>query len=305
MAVRGASLAELAFCARLPLWTRALPPEAFSGPVPRLPGSAAFFCRIANHMPASKDVGRWLQAVAFAAHWGDEDIAVWMAREFLRAPKLPRRRRQSSRTKLLTLWAWFSRQPGTRAHGLIDHAWNPAMGAKAALGAAATWWNAVELFVQLGDAPLSNLWLAPGSVDGYDFVALASAADVVEEARAMENCLRLFGSDLAENYVRFWSIRQGRQRIATLRVDSDACAPMPRLVELQALRNQPAPPEVWLAAHRWLLLQDQMTQALPAPRTVTLDRSVWRSLWKPYWLAKGHFPVWLPLAPTWEAMWAF
>jgi hypothetical protein len=32
--------------------------------------------------------------------------------------------------------------------------------------------------------------------------------------------------------------------------------------------------------------------------TVPLDRATWRSLWRPYWLAKRRIPEWLPIAPS-------
>jgi len=306
MVIAGESLGDIAAAARLPLWTRSLPPEAFAGPVPRLPLSQDFFRRIAAHVPKTRQAADWLAAVAFAAVWGDEAFAVWLAREFVRAPKPKRGRRARFRTTLLTLWAWFSRRPGTRASELIDRAWNPAIGVRAALDAAAIWWAAVELFVELGDAPLPDVWMPAAEVDGYEFVPLSRAADVLEEARAMENCLRGFGADLADNYVRLWSVRQGSRRIATLRVDCDRRAPLPRLVELEAVRNQPPPPEVWLAAHRWLLMQDPAKPPpQPGPRTVPLDGATWRALWKPYWLTKRALPAWLPLAPKRDVLWSF
>ncbi|MEA2928746.1 MAG: hypothetical protein QOG38_1174, partial [Hyphomicrobiales bacterium] len=35
---------------------------------------------------------------------------------------------------------------------------------------------------------------------------------------------------------------------------------------------------------------------------VPLDAAAWRSLWRPYWLAKRRLPRWLPLAPSRDAL---
>jgi hypothetical protein len=44
-----------------------------------------------------------------------------------------------------------------------------------------------------------------------------------------------------------------------------------------------------------------LSQIDMAPRdwgTAPLDRTIWLSLWRPYWLAKRRIPPWLPMAPS-------
>ena len=36
--------------------------------------------------------------------------------------------------------------------------------------------------------------------------------------------------------------------------------------------------------------------------TVPLVAAAWRSLWRPYWLAKRRLPTWLPLGPSRDAL---
>lgn len=297
--VAGAPLAELAHAAGIPLWTRKLPPECFAGSVPALPESADFFCCIANHLPRSrKEAASWLRDVAFAAQWCDEDFAVWTAREAQKSRRaVPRWRRM--RGPLLSLWAWYSRRPGTLAHLLIDHAWTPAMGLQAGLDAAYAWWVSVELHVRLGYRAIGDVWLTPGEVDGYSFVPLTTASDVEEEARAMQNCLRTFGPEVAQNYARLWSVRRDGRRIATMQLYRHARAPMLNIGQLEGARNQPAPPDIWWAAQKWLHSHDLSEAAARVQfRPGTLDDVVWRALWKPFWVAKRRIPDWLPLAPS-------
>jgi hypothetical protein len=304
--IAGSPLAELAGAAAVPLWTRKLPPECFAGPVPVLPESVEFFRHIANHLPRSRNgASSWFNSVAFAAFWCGDAFGVWTAREFhKRRRNGPRWRRLH--VQLLSLWAWYSRQPGTLAHVLIDQAWTPAMGLQASLDAAYAWWASVELHVRLGHRAVADVWLTPGVIDGYSFVPLTTAPEIEGEARVMQNCLRTFGPDVAQNYTRLWSIRRNGRRIATMQLYRHPRAPMLNIGQLECARNQPAPPDIWWAAQKWLHGHD-LYQAASRVQfcTARLDGAVWRALWRPFWLAKKRVPEWLPLAPSENVLSAF
>jgi hypothetical protein len=295
--ISGAPLAELAAVARIPLWLRKLPPEAFVRPIPDLPDGKTLRRRIANHLPAvATAASTWLQAVADAAEWAHENVAVWIARELTR----PGASVPLDELRLIALFAWFSGQAGTRGHRLIDRPWSLSMRFRAAEQHARQWYQCVALELDLGPAPIVDMWLDPDSVDGYDFVPLRTVSDIAEEAVAMRNCLRGYGSNVAHNRSRIWSVRRQGQRVATLEVGLIGGDPLLTIAQLFAADNEEVPPEVAWAARRWLhghdLLHLQMKRfdwhAAP------LHQAHWIAMWRPYWLAKRRIPAWLPLRPS-------
>lgn len=298
--IDGAPLPSVAAAAEVPLWLRRLPPQALSQPIPRLPDSKTFRRQVANHLPFQKDASAWLQTVSDMADIADEAVALWVVREMareMRSTKLHRRH-------LVGLWAWFSNQPDTFGHSLIGKRWTPAVRLSAALDAAEDWRTTFNLYLVLGREPVTELWLRPARVDGYDFQSLASVEEIAEEAAAMRNCLRTYGGGVAHNRLRLWSMRRDGRRVATLQVSFYHGQPLPDLAELKGPGNTSAPVEVWRAARRWLVMHDQ-SPAEPrqcTPNSVPLDHATWQELWRPYWLAKRRLPRWLPLSPSRKAL---
>jgi hypothetical protein len=298
--IEGAPLASVAAAAEVPMWLRGLPPETFSCPVGPLPGSPSFRRRIVNHLPSRKLAPKWLRAVSEMADVAHEDAAIWIAREIVREA----RRVSLDQLRLLGLWVWFSNQPGTFSHSMINKRWMPDVQLRSALDAVDDWRTNITLHANLGRAQLAELWLQPGHVRGYDFRPLASVPEIAEEAMAMNNCLRTFGDNLAHNRCRLWSLRKDGQRVATLQVAFRFGDPLPNVVQLKGHGNSQPSLEVWLAARHWLIQHD-LHHVDPKQRrwdSVPLDRSTWIALWRPYWLAKRRFPDWLPLAPSRRAL---
>jgi len=298
--VDGACLAEAAAAAELPMWLRKLPPEAFARPVMRMPDGELFRRQIANHLPRfPKLAPTWLQIVAEAAELAHEPAAVWIAREFVREP----RRVTAARLRLLSLWAWYSVQPATFAHDLIERRWTPDMRIGAALEAADAWRTTIGLHVSLGPQPIDDMWLQGGRLAGYDFVPLNSISAIAEEADAMRNCLRTYGYRVAYNRSRLWSVRRNGERVATLNVGCRLRDPLPNIIELEAAGNKDVSRELWWVARQWLHTHD-LPQINIVPRgsnTAPFDRPTWLSLWRPYWLAKRRIPEWLPISPSRDA----
>ena len=296
----GAPLTALARYAGLPLWTRKLPEEAFAGPVPLLPERDWFGRQITNHLPPRGRLAAiWLETVSQAAHWGHDAFALWVAREF----RHDRKRItgiQRGRLRQMALWAWYSARPETEAYAWMEKPWNPGMRMKTAGGAVNRWWDAVDLYINMGGTILADAWLAPAVVDGYEFVALRSAGEVAEEARAMRNCLCTYGGHLTHNISRLWSIRRDGARIATLRLCRLRHRPLPEIVELELSGNRKADAELWYVAQKWLMCHDlrKIGDDRLTWDTAPLDVALWRKTWKPYWLAKGTIPSWLPLNPS-------
>jgi len=299
-AINGLALAEVAATAGVPLWLRKLPPEALAQPIMKLPDGALFRRQIVNHLPPSPKLApAWLQAVADVADLAHEPAAVWIAREFVREPKNVK----SARLRLISLWSWFSCQPGTSAHVLIDKPWTPDMRIGSALAAADAWHTTVELHVNLGREPIADVWLRAARVDGYDFLPLTSIATITEEADAMRNCVRTYGDSLAHNRSRLWSVRSDGQRVATLRVATRG-EPLLNIAELKGPGNTEASLDLWWAARRWLHMHDlpQIKIEERGHDTAPIDRALWISLWRPYWLAKRRLPQWLPVSPSRKAL---
>lgn len=295
--IDGRPLAEAAAAAGVPLWLRKLPPEAFAGPIPRLPDGELFRRQIANHLPRSpKLTPTWLQLVADAAELAHEPVAVWIAREFIREPE----RVKTARLRSICLWAWFSSQPATLGHDLIERPWTPDMRIDAARAAASDWLTIVALHANLGRKAIADMWLRPGRMAGYEFMPLDSIAAIIEEAKAMRNCLRTFGNSLAHNQARLWSIRKDGERLATLRIARRYRDPLPNLVELKGPDNVEVSRELWWVARQWLHKHDlsQIDIGQFDWGTAPLNRGSWMSLWRPYWLAKRRIPFWLPMAPS-------
>jgi hypothetical protein len=299
--IDGQPLVELAAAVGVPMWLRKLPPETFAKPFGRLPEGELFRRQIANHLPRSRrHAAAWLQVVADVAELAHEPAAVWAARELVRQT----RQGKLARLRLLGLWAWFSQQPATLGHQLIERPWVPEMGMAQALVAAENWHAAISLHLNLGREPIADMWLQPASVGGHDFIALNSVAAIAEEAQAMKNCLLTYGDKVAHNRVRLWSVRCQGQRIATLRLATSHGDPLPRILELKGPGNTKVSRELWWLARRWLHLHD-LLKIEPEPQNwgdVPLDRSMWLALWRPYWLAKQRIPEWLPIAPSRDAL---
>lgn len=295
----GEPLAALAARAGLPLWLRKLPPEAFACALPPLPDGPLFRRQIVNHLPSPQRAAAWLDAVAHAARWGHEGLAVWYAREIVRdaSPKP-----KADVLSAVSLWAWYAQLPADV--GFVTRPWHPAMNFRTALALADAWRWRVILHLNIGAAPLADMWLRPGLVCGYEFAPLDCAQAIAAEAAAMDNCVMSYGAAVALNRTRLWSIRKDGARVATVSIVNHGDHPLLSIGELQLASNRRAPNELWLIARQWLNGHDLLkVDAQPLTWNETpLDGTRWRSFWKPYWLAKGCFPAWLPLAPSRAAL---
>jgi hypothetical protein len=299
--IDGAALAQAAALADLPMWLRRLPPEAFARPIPHLPDGELFRRQIANHLPQSPKLApTWLQLVADAAVLGHEPLAAWIAREYVRDP----RQVPIARLRRIALWAWFSAEPATAGHDLIERPWTPDMRIDAARSAASNWLTAVTLHANLGRQKITDMWLRTGRMAGYEFAPLDSMTAITEEAKAMRNCLRTYGTHLAHNQTRMWSVRKDGERVATLQIARRYRDPLPNIVQLKGPGNSEISRELWWAARQWLHKHDlsQVETGLRSWGTAPLDRDSWVSLWRPYWLAKRRIPDWLPIRPSREAL---
>jgi hypothetical protein len=293
--INGKPLKALASHANLPMWTRKLQPETFTKRIGALPNHDIYARQIVNHLPRrARHAALWLHKVTQANEMGDEAFAVWIARECnVREPYDPVLRK-------LALWAWFSLRPNLVGHRFVTRPWRPQMKLSAARKAANEWHDRVRLHLTIAEAALQPQWLTEKTVDGYDFVALRTANEIHEEARIMQNCIRSYGTDIACNQQRLWSMRQHGQRIATLSVGTSYDLGLLAITEIKARKNEQVPREVAIAATRWFNGHDTFS-VVTKPidwENILPNRQAWIELFKPYWLEKRSFSRWLPLAPT-------
>jgi hypothetical protein len=295
-AIGGAPLAALAEQARVPLWLRKVRPEMFNGAIPALPDSPFLRRRIVNHLPTRpKLMANWLSVVAEAAELAHEPFVLWCARLAADdADGVP-----AKRLRRLALWAWYSCETSTRAHDFITRRWSPGIERKAALEAAQDWVQTLDLQLWLGGRAIEDVWLRPGNVDGFDFRPLRTAEDLVAEARARRNCVRSYGYGLAHGNCRLWRVERRGKGLATMCTCWRGQDPLPSVCQIALANNGQAPVEMWLAARKWLAGQEllhlnkrerQKCRAAP-------DAAMWRTLWRPWWLARRRIPDWLPLRP--------
>jgi hypothetical protein len=287
--------------ARVPPWLRKLAPELCPTPLPALPDSLYLRRHIVNHLPhKARHAAFWFDAVSDALTFSTEGFAVWCARHVAKRGKGAVECRN-----LLGLWAWFSMQPGTEAHALIAKPWTPDVEPQAAVLKARAWLVAVKLHLYLGDGAIADGWFEPGTVDGYDFVPLDSAAAITAEAEAMENCLRTYGGRVANDRTRLWSLRRDGRRVATMNVGWCRQDPLPVVWELKLANNREAPAALWLTARRWLLAQDLLKRDRSDREPDDwrdFDQRRWARLWRPYWLERRRFFDFLPLKASHKAL---
>ncbi|MGE0748945.1 MAG: PcfJ domain-containing protein [Rhodospirillales bacterium] len=299
--IAGAPLPRAAQTAGVPYWLRRLRPDLLPAVLPALPDSVAFRSRIANHLPQRpRQAAPWFKAVAGASAWADEEIAAWAGREALRLVGA----RAMWNLRRVCLWAWFSRRAGTRAGALVETAWRPDMSYDRASEEARAWMEAIELLLNLGDRPVADIWLCPAHVDGYDFVPLDSAVEIMREGKAMRNCVVTYGDVVAHGRSRLWRVCRDGEPVATLEIVRQWHNPVPEISSLLGPLNRDVPADVWAAAGRWLDGHDLTGfRDLPVEwGSAPLDRAVWTALWRPYWLARRQVPDWLPLLPTRRAL---
>ncbi len=293
----GAHLKDIALAVDMPLWVRKLPPEAFNGPLPRLPHSESYARRIVNCLPQTRSESTmWLKGTAFAAEAVHEEFAIWLANQSVFSGDGDPARMFS----VLAAYAWYSGQPGKPAHSLIMVPWRPEISLETALCAAKSWLNRVRLSLQLRPGVIPDGWLQPGEHKGLEFRPLLDAAQLLEEAQGMHNCADQFADRLARDRSRLWSVRRRNgQRMATLEISQH-----PResgvldIVQLKARHNLPAPLEVWQAAHAWMSMQEGLRRAPPLILpSRPLDPDIWTALMQPYRQHHGGAP-WLPVTLT-------
>jgi hypothetical protein len=277
---RGSSLRQAADAIGLAWWLRKLPAQAFTAPLPQLPSDPEFSPRISSLLPRdAQRAAPWLQRVCQALETAGREYALWIARQpdLIAPPK--------DFFPFLAAWAWFSGQPGLLGHRLLRRPWTADMSFRRAREELATWRQRLRLIECLGPG-IETPWLADGIAFGFTFVALRTVDDFITESEVLENCLDQYADQLHGGLTAVFSIRKGTRRVACVEIGlHEEEVTMPTVVQLRALRNRRAPPEVWQATFAWL--GGQRLQPLTPERHVPKPfkrLAARRELWKPYLL---------------------
>ncbi|MEL6298618.1 MAG: hypothetical protein AAFQ45_08615 [Pseudomonadota bacterium] len=278
----GAALRTVARTLDLPYWLRWLPPDAFRGEIPKVPGDATFTRRIATNLPKHRRWAEaWLRSVSFASEAVDESFALWVAGR----PELLNDRPPQKSLRVLAVFAWASTTiPNPDPAGLLRVRWRPGASTSLALCASISWLNRIELVSRLGARPLTP-WLESGTSGPFEIAALTTADQILAEARDMSNCIDQYGRQLARSDTQLYAVRARGKSVATLEICPHARERgMLAISQLKGVRNEPAGEDVWRASLGWLSGQPDLkvrpTRA--QTRLVEFDQDVWMSVFGAY-----------------------
>lgn len=277
MVASGSCLKNVAEAIELPWWTRRLPPDAFTAPLPRFPTDSDFALRITNHIPKEAAAARqWLADLSIAHAAAGADYALWFARHI--KPNVL----AEDAALMMGAWAWFSQTPGHLGSILVRRGWCADMSARRALDEFSYWRRRLRLVDALG-LGFKDCWLSEGTIAGHKFVALRTVADFLEESRELENCLDQFADHLVTGHTFVFSIRKGERRVACVEIGMhNAECTMPAIVQLRGPRNRRTAPAVWQATFAWIGSQ-RLTPRKMRRNPSQLKRSLARQqLWQPY-----------------------
>jgi hypothetical protein len=289
---QGRRLTEVFSALGLPYWLRLLPAWTFSAPLGELPCNRAFGARNQNLLPhEDKNPKAWLEAICLAVRFGGQSFAVWLAK----ALRSRRMTLSGDCVIMLAAYAWYSTAPQYDAARLILRPWLERMGFETAAAQAALFFSWIIFATRTGPGGLQDGWARPGHSRGIDFTLLGTAEAVLDEARAMDNCLYDYSGRLLAGEVRLFGLRRGGQPIGTLELVRSGLAPdLISFRQVLGYRNGRLPPRVMAAAHHWLA--DELSRLEEAPlapaRNVWADRARydtthWRHLWNPFLMAQG------------------
>jgi hypothetical protein len=287
--IAGATLAELASMTGVPIWARKLNPRGLNNPIPVLPDGFNIRRQIANHLPRQpKLTDPWLHAVAFAARWCHEDLAIWYARHCGKRYWMD----AVIGIWLIAAWAWHCANPDAPASAVLHRKWFPEMSLVPATEAAIRWKSGVVSLLHLSAAGPLEPWGTPAFVDGFAFEPALSPEELTAAADELWNCARDRGSGMSRGWSQTWLMKKDGKLVAMFELANNSVV---HISQIAGPNNKPAAPETALAAHRWFVAHCE--PRIIATREIDSIRREWIRMWKPYWLAMRSLPAWLPLYP--------
>jgi hypothetical protein len=185
--------------------------------------------------------------VSFAARYGDETIAIWLARQH----RLFAQERFAPYSLMpLILYAWHSRhRPDVL---LFSVPWVPSLELPEAFFRTVAWLKMIKPHVDLDYWGVVDSWMPAGRWKGYFFTPLSTPNALTLDAIEMQNCLSEYGEGLARNFCRLFSVRRAGQKIATMEVRPCDVSRHPVIVDMKGPNNSECSVEVWHAAEQFV-----------------------------------------------------
>ncbi len=289
----GRDLKTVARVLELPAWARKLPPEAFVESIDGLPDNEAFNRKIANFIPSdAAETCVWLRLLLAARAGCHDEFALWLAKQKVTKHLDAQGPAEHGQTPvmLLALFAWFSEHKDEPAYRLMEEPWNNHMGLATAVDYMSEWFDRVLL-----DLTRSDQRRGPGRYSkrkracGYNLVELTSARDLVNEGDAMNHCVASYASDVAQGRCRIYSVRRGKQRVATLELQwPNNQRGRPYINQLLGHSNVAVGREVYEAVTDWLARnKNWLCEAPVAGYERHLDATRWKAFWQGYTAEKS------------------
>ena len=243
----GCTLPEIAGIAGAPMWTRAIPPASCVDPRGPLPHSANFACRIGDvlrrRVEDDGDLRGLLRAIAHAHATAGEELAIWLA---CRYPDGVTSEISSSPLRLLVLWYLMSKAGPHGDPDMIHTRWRRDLSLETAVRATRNFARRIDLELLVGADGCEDPWFPQARIMGLDFIPLLTSTRIREEALRNENCLDTYGQRLAKNEVRVYTVQNAHgQCVANVEIaPSDTIPITPRIAQIKAPKNDPAPAHV-------------------------------------------------------------
>jgi len=248
--ITGAPLSRVAEAMGLPLCLRHLPPEACPLSFSHVMWSPAASRLLASLIPSDPQTARaWLAGISYAARYGDETIAIWIARQhrlFAGEKTLP----LPHLLLPFVLYAWHSRHhPGL----LFDWApWMPSLELPEVYFRTVAWLKMIKPFVDLDTRGVDDAWLPEGRWGEYHFTPIADPRALIREAIAMESCLIEYSEGIARNFCRLFRIARSGRSIATMEVRPHETTGLPTVFQTKGMNNADCPQDVLHATEQFL-----------------------------------------------------
>ncbi|MEL6977189.1 MAG: PcfJ domain-containing protein [Pseudomonadota bacterium] len=289
----GASLKAVAEALSVPLWTRKLPPEAFTPePLGPVGGDEDFARRAAHLIPKPpENAAMWLAWVLAAQRLGAPGFVAWIASRALYqgAPIAV------EAVELFAAYAWSAR------HARRDWCARPSTPAAPTAKVASQAAEAVRHLLNERCAILdgSSGWTRTSTVGGFRFAPLTSAEELKSEAATMRNCLDTYVRPVARGESLIFAMRRGGRSVASIELRPKRAMGEFHLVQFEGPANGPPPPKSRKALDKW------MRGLGPCPvahgglmRKGRLDGRKWRDAWAGF--AEAHpaaSPLWSETDP--------
>lgn len=281
---RGGRLDEISQALQIPLWYRRLPPEAFRQPPARLlegrGTDAEFGKRILNLRPTGlAHMASWLEAVTSARLSASDDFAIWLAEQMRAARGVGRR----LPIVPLLLYGAFSCRTELEAGQRVETPWQAKMGIGAAARESRHWLQGILQDLCSNELPVTQSNERHWTIGGFDIEILDDPVAILDEARAMQNCLAQYVRLVGWGRCRLYGLRRDSVRIATFEVRPGDREGGPFIRQICGPKNAEPPFEAVAAANAWMhLRRPHLERDFMLEFGALAEEELARLVWRPF-----------------------